>query len=77
MLAAIGLFAGMESWVRERMARVIELLAPAPPELVQQFAPAPPLEAAIERLLTRVNQHFDRLKGPSSEAIEEENAPSR
>jgi hypothetical protein len=75
MLAAMGLYAAIEAWVRERMGRVITLLAPTPAELAQQFDPSPPLEAAVERLLTRVNRHFDRLKGPF-DPVEAENEPS-
>jgi hypothetical protein len=75
MLVAIALFALIELWVRERMARVAELLTPTPAELAQAFDPSPPLEAAVARLLTRLNRHFDRLKG-SAETLEEENEPS-
>lgn len=75
LLAALVLFVLTELWARERMTRAIELLAPAPAELAQAFDPSPPLEAAVERLLTRINRHFDRLKGPG-DALEEENAPS-
>jgi hypothetical protein len=74
MLAAIGLYAAIEAWVRERMGRVVALLAPTPAELAQAFDPSPPLEAAIERLLTRLNRHFDRLKGPF-DPVEAENEP--
>ena len=75
VLAGIALFLLIELWARDRMARAIELLAPAPAELAQAFDPSPPLEAAVERLLTRINRHFDRLKGPG-DTFEEENAPS-
>lgn len=75
LLAALVLFVLIELWARERMTRAIELLAPAPAELAQAFDPSPPLEAAVERLLTRINRHFDRLKGPG-DVLEEENAPS-
>jgi uncharacterized membrane protein len=74
VLAGVALFILIELWMRDRMARVIELLAPAPADLAQAFDPSPPLEAAVERLLTRINRHFDRLKGPG-DALEEENAP--
>jgi hypothetical protein len=75
VLVAIFFFVLIELWARERMARAIELLAPAPAELAQAFDPSPPLEAAVERLLTRINRHFDRLKGPG-DTLEGENAPS-
>lgn len=75
MLAAVGLYAAIEAWVRERMAKVVALLAPTPTELAQAFDPSPPLEAAVERLLTRLNRHFDRLKGPF-DPVEAENEPA-
>lgn len=66
MLAlALAAYALMEVWVGERLARVRELLAPTPPEIAGAFNPSPPLEAAVERLLRRVNDHFNRLKGPN------------
>jgi hypothetical protein len=75
VLSGIALFVLIELWARDRMAQAIELLAPAPAELAQAFDPSPPLEAAVERLLTRINRHFDRLKGPG-DTLDEENAPS-
>lgn len=64
-LGAVAVYAPFEIWVRGRMSKVLELLSGTPGELAQAFDPSPPLEAAVERLLTRVNRHFDRLKGPS------------
>jgi hypothetical protein len=64
VLAAMGAYVAVELWVRERMARAAGLLVTTPAELAGAFDPAPHLEAAVERLLTRLNRHFDRLKGP-------------
>lgn len=65
ILLGLGLFVAIERWARERMGRAVVLLTPAPPELAQAFDPSPPLEAAVERLLARLNRHFDRLNGPA------------
>jgi hypothetical protein len=71
LIAALGCYVAIELWVGERMVRVRSLLSPSAPELSAAFDPSPPLEAAVERLLRRVNRHFDRLKGPS-DGIDEE-----
>jgi hypothetical protein len=70
LLAALAIYLAVELWVRERMARAAELLATAPGDLAAAFDPSPHLEAAVERLLTRLNRHFDRLKGPAAEVVE-------
>jgi hypothetical protein len=75
ILGALLAYAAVEAWVRERMAHVVELLAPSPREVADAFDPTPHLEAIVERLLTRLNRHFDRLKG-AAEHLEEENEPS-
>lgn len=72
ILLALGLFVAIERWARERMGRAVVLLTPAPAELAQAFDPSPPLEAAVERLLARLNRHFDRLNGPA-DPLETEN----
>ncbi|MBS0295330.1 MAG: hypothetical protein JSR45_03400 [Proteobacteria bacterium] len=68
---AVGLWAG------ERVARVREVLATMPPDLSREFDPSPHLKATVERLLVRINHHFDRLKGVQTQApdtVEEEAA---
>jgi hypothetical protein len=50
-------------WAAERVGRVREVLSASPPELSSAFDPNPDLQAAVERLLLRVNRHFDRLNG--------------
>lgn len=50
-------------WARERVHRVREVLEVTPDDLSAEFNPTPCLKATIERLLTRINRHFDRLKG--------------
>jgi hypothetical protein len=71
LVASLGAYVAIELWIGERMVRVRGLLSPAAPELSSAFDPSPPLEAAVERLLRRVNRHFDRLKGPA-DGIDEE-----
>jgi hypothetical protein len=66
---AVGLWAG------ERVARVREVLATMPAELSREFDPGPHLKATVERLLVRINHHFDRLKGVQTQTpdtVEEE-----
>ncbi len=75
LLGALLVWAAVERWAADRVARVRELLSPAPPELSSAFNPSPPMEALVERLLTRINRHFDRLKGVADvrlDTIEEE-----
>lgn len=71
ILGSLVAYATVELWMRERMTHVVELLEPAPREVAQAFDPSPHLEAAVERLLTRLNRHFDRLKG-AAENLDEE-----
>jgi hypothetical protein len=64
-------------WAAERVGRVREVLSASPPELSSAFDPNPDLQAAVERLLVRVNRHFDRLNGAADlggMGIEEEEA---
>ncbi len=63
LAAEVCAYIAVERWIAERMTHVYAVLSPSPPELSQSFNPSPPLEAAIARLLTRVNRHFDRLNG--------------
>jgi hypothetical protein len=71
----------VERWAAERVARVREVLQTSPPELSREFDPSPHLQATVERLLVRINHHFDRLKGvqtpvfqPQPDTVEEEAA---
>lgn len=67
----------IDLWAGERVARVREVLATMPPELSKEFDPSPHLKATVERLLVRINHHFDRLKGapaPMPDTVEEEAA---
>ena len=71
------IWAAVEHWAGNRVARVRELLSPSPPELSAAFNPSPHMEATVERLLTRINRHFDRLKGQNDlrlDTLEEEMA---
>jgi hypothetical protein len=66
-------------WAGERVRRVREVLEIAPDDLNAMFNPTPALKATVVRLLTRINRHFDRLKGAAEladAAIEEEEAGS-
>lgn len=71
VLAAAVIYAAVELWARERMARAAELLATTPGDLAAAFDPSPHLEATVERLLARLNRHFDRLEGPAG-ALEQD-----
>jgi hypothetical protein len=68
--ASVVLWGLVELWARERVRRVLELLAPAPADLARSFDPTPELEAVIESLLARLNRHFDRLNGFADRAGE-------
>ena len=78
-LLGAGLLAGVAVglWAGERVARVREVLATMPAELSREFDPSPHLKATVERLLVRINHHFDRLKGVQlqiPDTVEEEAA---